>query len=222
MMDDIFKYKHKFGIVYEIKNIITDDVYIGQTTRLLGKRKFEHENRDGVMSNVISNFGSENFTWRILCECLDIESLNTCEDFIIKYYRNSGHTLYNKMEGGKNSTHSSETKRSIGKSNSGKNHPFYGKSHTKESKKTISDNRVLYTGNSSPFYNKNHTEESKRKMSGKKLNTYIFHFEDGSYEKYINIQQKDLCKIYNISEKTFRLLYNRRTPYKGITLIEKI
>jgi len=184
------KYNHKYGIVYKITNTINGQVYIGQTTRLLGVRKYEHEKRTGTMKSEIKEYGINNFKWEILCECLDIDSLNFCEDFIIKTHRSNRIKLYNKMDGGRNSTHSTKTKISISKSNSGENHPFFNKKHKDESKKLISINRKNYIGIDSPFYNKKHTNESKSKMRDKKLNTYIFYFEDGSEKVFDNISQK--------------------------------
>ncbi len=51
----------------------------------------------------------------------------------------------------------------------GKDNHFYGKKHTEESKKKMSDaqvNRGIYRGEDNHFYGKKHSEESKKKMSG--------------------------------------------------------
>lgn len=52
---------------------------------------------------------------------------------------------------------------------SGKKNPFYGKHHSKETIKLISDkNKGKYTGDKNPFYGKRHSEESIKLMSEKK------------------------------------------------------
>ena len=48
----------------------------------------------------------------------------------------------------------------------GEQNPMYGKHHTEESKKKISNGRKgKYCGINNPFYGKHHTEESKKKLS---------------------------------------------------------
>jgi len=74
--------------------------------------------------------------------------------------------------------HIDETKKKIGKKSkewwknpknrekiSGKNHYLYGKHHSKEHNKRISE---LLKGNKNPFFGKNHSEETKRKLSESK------------------------------------------------------
>ena len=66
----------------------------------------------------------------------------------------------------------------FGMSNSGESHPFYGKSHTEETRKKLSESikeqyangkvspfkTIDFSGTSNGFYGKSHTEESKLKM----------------------------------------------------------
>ena len=65
-----------------------------------------------------------------------------------------------------------EHRRIHNKSRTGKNHPFYGKRHTEESRKKISEslkgeNNPMYgrTGENNPFYGKTHSKESRKKIS---------------------------------------------------------
>ena len=49
---------------------------------------------------------------------------------------------------------------------SGENNPFYGKHHTEETKKKISEARKGKTqGENHPFYGKHHSQESLNKIS---------------------------------------------------------
>lgn len=48
----------------------------------------------------------------------------------------------------------------------GEDNPFYGKRHTEESKKKMSESTVgVYVGENNPMYGKHHTEETRDKMS---------------------------------------------------------
>ena len=64
-----------------------------------------------------------------------------------------------------------ETKLKISAANKGKQYfgdknPFYGKQHTEESRKKMSEShKGMLVGESHPFYGKHHTEESRKKMS---------------------------------------------------------
>lgn len=55
---------------------------------------------------------------------------------------------------------------------SGKGNPFYGKAHTKEARKKMSENHADVSKENNPFYGKEHTEESKQKMSESKNKLY--------------------------------------------------
>ena len=52
---------------------------------------------------------------------------------------------------------------------SGKNHPMFGKKHSEESKKKISDNHHDVSGKNNPMFGKKHSEESKKKISVNKI-----------------------------------------------------
>lgn len=47
----------------------------------------------------------------------------------------------------------------------GENHPMYGKHHSEETRKKLSE---ANKGENNPFYGKHHTEETKKKISGAK------------------------------------------------------
>ncbi len=53
--------------------------------------------------------------------------------------------------------------------NKGENNPFYGKKHSEETKKIISEINKTHTGENNHFYGKNHTEESKEKIRQKAI-----------------------------------------------------
>lgn len=58
-----------------------------------------------------------------------------------------------------------EERLAISKKYSGEGNPFYGKKHTLEAKKKISEKAKERIGDKNPFYGKKHSDESKKKMS---------------------------------------------------------
>lgn len=62
-------------------------------------------------------------------------------------------------------THSEETKKKMREAKKGERNPFYGKSLSKEHRKKISEaNKVKMTGEKNPMYGRKHSEETKKKM----------------------------------------------------------
>lgn len=68
---------------------------------------------------------------------------------------------------------------------SGEGNPFYGKTHSEETKKILSELAKQRTGEKNPFYGKHHTEETKRKIAlkigkpviGTDMSGNEYHFE---------------------------------------------
>lgn len=94
----------------------------------------------------------------------------------------------------------------------GENNPFYGKTHTKETREYISK---FNTGNNlkekNPFYGKNHTEETKELLSIQKCKPIRVYFEDG---KILNFTQcKFLGTYLNMSGHLGAKLCNKKYQY---------
>jgi group I intron endonuclease len=103
-------------IIYEIRNKITNGCYIGQTTRALNERWFEH--KYSLRSNTHGNrylqfawnkYGEANFSVKIIAHCTSLEDLNAREVELIK----SGQGTYNLAKGGNSFIHSDEAKTAI-------------------------------------------------------------------------------------------------------------
>ena len=177
--------------VYIHKNKINGKVYIGQTCQNPIKR---WDNGKGYITstrfyNAIQKYGWDNFEHIILYSGLSQEEANKIEQKLIKQYKAQNDQYgYNITSGGNNYSHSEETKQKIGKANSialkgkthsqeqnkaisekftGKGNPFYGKHHTEETKKKISESRGngKYSGQNHPFFGQHHTKESLEKIS---------------------------------------------------------
>ena len=85
-----------------------------------------HHNKH--LQSAWNKYGEDSFTFDILEECTQ-DKLNEREMYWIDYY-NSYKSGYNKSLGGEGT---------IGKDNSGENNPMYGKHHTEEAKRKMSE-----------------------------------------------------------------------------------
>lgn len=95
------------GLIYIIKNIKNDKVYIGQTTCGLNYRWNQHlksamNNYEPTMViyNAMRKYGIENFFISILEDNIEIEKLNEREKYWIDYYNSKVPNGYNVREGG--------------------------------------------------------------------------------------------------------------------------
>jgi group I intron endonuclease len=111
------------GKIYKITCLITNKVYIGQTTQVLDKRWECHlrdafkYNRQTKLARALRKYGKENFRVEIISEDLDLEVLNKVEeDFISEF--DSAECGYNIKPGGRNTPHSKETRDKIAQANS--------------------------------------------------------------------------------------------------------
>jgi group I intron endonuclease len=192
-----------FGVIYKVTNLINGKVYIGQTTKGLEHRKKQHirlaKNGSEIKFHLALNkYGTESFSWEILCVCYDLKQLNIMEEFYI-WKTNSVNKLlgYNIKLGGNNSNLSEDTKKKIGEkargrkhseeskikmslSRSGENHFRFGKNLTEEHKEKLRQSKI----------GTKHSEESKAKMSLAKMGA-----KNVNYGKKIQMSQETKDKI---------------------------
>lgn len=160
-----------YGIIYKITNRINGKVYIGQTIR-----PFDMRYSGGNIANTcnthlqssINKYGVENFS---VVKIFDIAfskvELDIKEDFYITLYNSSDRRFgYNKQSGGANGVPTKETRKKQSEAHKGKgfgkDNPFFGKRHTEETLRKISE---ANKGRRSPMKGKHHTEEAKRSNS---------------------------------------------------------
>jgi group I intron endonuclease len=188
------------GIIYKAENIINNNCYIGKTIQSLNIRKARHkcnaltDKKNNYFYNAIRKYGFENFKWSILVETDSESKLNALEKLYIATYRKMG-KLYNMSDGGEGQTGhiiSNDTRKKLSKACKGKKNYFYdrhlygelngmyGKNHSEETRKKISENRNVIklteewknnisknANNNSNFgmKGKKHSEETKKKIS---------------------------------------------------------
>lgn len=186
----------KYGIIYLIRNKVNGKMYIGQTIEKKGfKGRYGHGHGKGAtrcylhhlynkennrdynkhLLNSFEKYGVENFE---VDEEFDIaysqEELDKLERLYINIYnvRNRAYG-YNNKEGGSHGKHSEESKKKMSdkaKLRTGEKNSFFGKHHSEETKKRISEAK---RGKESWNKGKSFSEESRRKMSEARKGKYI-------------------------------------------------
>ena len=175
----------KYGIIYKIINKINGKVYIGQTTKERGfKGRYEcsgegiervynyHKSREEHnrsynkhLLRSIENHGFEAFE---VIEEFDVayskEELDKLEIKYIKEFNCLNPNGYNNDEGGNKGKFCKESKRLLSEKKSGENNPFYGKKHSEETRKKMSEaHKGKCVGENHPMYGKHQSEETKEK-----------------------------------------------------------
>ena len=145
-------------IIYKATNIENGVSYIGQTKRTLEIRKRGHEKASSNGSsthfhNALRKYGFTSFIWEVLQNAETKEQLDELEKYYISLYRDIV-GVYNICPGG------------TGTNLFGELNGMYGKSHTEEAKRKMSENRKgLTCDEKNGMYGKRHTEEAKLKVS---------------------------------------------------------
>jgi group I intron endonuclease len=107
---------------------------------------------------------------------------------------------------------SKEHKQNISKAISGENHPMYGKHISEETKRKKSE---AMTGKNNPFFGKTHTEEIKEKFRGENNKQAKITAQQVTEIRKLfatgNYYQKDIAKMYNISNTSVSLIISRKT-----------
>ncbi len=147
----------EFGIIYMAHNNINGKIYIGQTVKGLKRRKLQHLSRarnghdELVLYRSIRKYGEDSFSWKILEICYSSCELEEMEYHYIKQYDSikNGYNLYFNVQ-----------------NQAGKNNPNYGNKMSLESRNSISKlaKERLKDKRNHPFYKKAHSEETKQKL----------------------------------------------------------
>lgn len=152
------------GYIYCITNTINGKMYVGQTYDYeyrwaRHKKDYKYSYNDSIiLYRAFRKYGLENFDFKVIEECDDsimsnkevywINKLNT----FVKDVDSNG---YNMTRGGEKL--------------SGDSNPFYGKTHTKETKDRLSEKASERVGELNAFYGKTHTQETRDKIAKSRL-----------------------------------------------------
>lgn len=241
--------------VYKIENVINKKKYIGSTETIgFNKRRNKHKtdlknnNHHSIyLQRSWNKYGENNFIFEIveLCDsdkCIERE----------QYYLDLLKPSYNICKRAGNTKGFKFSKKYCNKLKSircGVGNPFYGKTHTCETKKYFSElnkkrkswigvnnpkfnNGKSISGKKNPFYGKTHTEFTKSILSSKmkgKFSSEKHPNYGGKYEFY-NKEigtfiggQCDICKFFNLHpSKISMICTGKRNHHKGWKFIKKI
>lgn len=160
------------GVVYSITNINNGKKYIGSTVdykkrvraHINGLKGSYHENR--LLQEDFDTYGENSFKFEILHETSSEDDRYKMEESTIHRLRTFEPDIgYNLSTDGRGKyLISDETRERMRQNSLGENNPFYGKNHTPEVLKIMSEKASERTGDKNPFYGKEHTEESKQKI----------------------------------------------------------
>lgn len=144
-----------YGYIYITTNLINNKKYIGQH-----KSKTYDKNYYGsgkLLKRAIKKYGKQNFTNDVLEWCYSRDELAEKEKYWIDFFNAVNDELwYNILQGG------------YGVQLFGNDNPFYGKHHTEETKKKISDSlKGKFAGQNNPMYGVHLivSDETKQKQS---------------------------------------------------------
>jgi group I intron endonuclease len=107
--------------IYKWTHIKTNRSYIGQSIQLPNQRRLEHlssskhTTRTYHFHNALKKYGVEEFSREVIAYANSLDELNQLEEYFIKEY-NSIENGFNIRNGGKNKTHSNESKKRMSES----------------------------------------------------------------------------------------------------------
>ena len=208
VLDNITKY-----YIYKITNLINHKIYIGKTKHK-NKRWRKHislskdhdeKRKKFYLHKAIKKYGVKNFSYEIIDWfyneniCLKMETV-----YIKKFNSKNPNFGYNLTYGGEGSSgyvHTQEAIKKISehaKTRTGKNNPFYGKKHSKETLNRINQTK-LRTGNWG----------KKKYLNNKQIEEIRIKYQTGlhSYSK--------LSKEYNVSTSVIAKIIKFERSYKN-------
>jgi group I intron endonuclease len=159
-------------IVYKITNKINGKIYIGQTITTLKQRWKCHKysKDDCLFHKAIRKYGAENFTVEQIDVATDMEELNKKEKYWIEFYDCMIPKGYNSTTGGDSFLFYEGVRKKMSEKRKGvptnrhlfgEANPFYGKTHSEETRRKLSEYAKQRTGERNPFYGHKLTQKQK-------------------------------------------------------------
>lgn len=148
--------------IYKITNTVNGKIYIGQSRDLKQRRQDEilKQRVNRHLKNAFKKYGVDKFQIEILAEC-DVCYLDEMEKKLILEYKSTDPKIgYNKTFGGRRRYQFSPEARMDMR---GPNNPFYGKKHTPETIRRLSEIATIKNKG------RKHSEKTKQKQAESKI-----------------------------------------------------
>ena len=189
------------GYIYMITNKINEKKYIGQTINFQ-RRCRQHINKSNIaIGKAIEKYGEQMFSFEIIEECC-LDNLDEREIYWIDKYNTYNGYGYNCHVGG----NAQNGKHNPMYGMSGEDNPFYGKNHTKETRKQMKKNHADMSGKNNPWYGHEYKEgEHPSITTNKKMSLKII---KDKYEQ--NLTLKELKNKYDLAMSTLSGIINGR------------
>jgi len=146
-------------IIYKTTNLVNGKQYIGRDSH----NNPNYLGSGPLLKKAIKKYGKENFKKEVIEECSSFEQMVEREEYWLNYYEVGNNPMFYNLQ------NSGKGVRLIGEKN-----PMFGKKHSDESKKKISEERKGKSfGEKNPMFGKEHSIETRQKISkssfGKKM-----------------------------------------------------
>jgi hypothetical protein len=141
-------------VIYKTTNLVNGRQYIGKDTR----NKPSYFGSGLLLKKAIQKYGKENFKKEIIEVCSSQEELIEREEYWLNYYDAGNNPMFYNIHNHSNGAPS------------GTKHPFYGKKHSNETLKKLSE---LQSGENHHFYGKNLSDDHKKRISKTKTGKSI-------------------------------------------------
>jgi len=158
------------GIIYLVRNVVNHRVYVGQTTRTLSARSFEHNYDMQHASSTrfhraLRKYGPDSFDWQIIDEAETEQELNEKEKYWIQFYKSFDPAHgYNLTLGGEGGAKTQEVRDKLSAALKGKPLPLETRmkmSATRKGRKLSEETKQKI----SKAYHTKHSDEYRQKMS---------------------------------------------------------
>lgn len=162
-----------YYLVYKTTNTKNGKIYFG--SHVTKKINDGYIGSGVYLKKAIKKYGRKSFKREIIAQCFDFSTMRDIESQLVKWAISKyGRDCYNRADSGTGSA-------------SGENNHFYGRKHTDETRKKISEKKKgQQTGYDNPFYSKKHSGDVKNKLSELAKDRYV-----NNIEFYKNVRFRD-------------------------------
>lgn len=188
------------GYIYCVTNTLNGKQYVGQTTQSVSDRWKQHCAYGTALHKAIKKYGTENFQITVLAETNN-DFLNPLEAWFVFELQSVAPNGYNLTTGGESYGLSDDTKKKISESNNGKKMSITARAK-------MSAKKLHIIGSLNPFYGKSHTPETKEtnaqkhRIAIKCIDTGIVYSSAKQASLALNINHSNITQVLKNKRKS--------------------